>query len=269
MKAQNKKGSIGSFARKLAIFVSAACTLAIVGSAAKTFAIDTDANYQAFNSKLGNCPRKGQANRDKCILALLNVYVTPNCAERAADKDACTEEWRNGYLTWFAKQPNQDALRNQIGETGIDTSNPSCSDRTGDQPATCTQPYNTDLCKDRAGTRPSYCDMPAYEGDTPAADSTPDRTVTGDKVGFESCSSTEDCDFIEKFVNPAIKFLSAGVGIIVTIMIIIAGIQYTSAGSDPQKVSSAKGKVANAIIALVTYIFLFALIQWLWPGGIL
>ena len=92
--------------------------------------------------------------------------------------------------------------------------------------------------------------------------------TNGDKAAFESCDSLDKCDFMDKFVNPAIKFLSAGVGLIVTIMIIIAGIQYSMAGGDPQKVAAAKSKIANAILALVTYIFFFALLQWLWPGGL-
>lgn len=92
--------------------------------------------------------------------------------------------------------------------------------------------------------------------------------TNGDKAAFDSCNSLDQCDFMDKFVNPAIKFLSAGVGLIVTIMIIIAGIQYSMAGGDPQKVAAAKSKITNAIVALVTYIFFFALLQWLWPGGL-
>ncbi len=269
MKVENKNNRrLARGFRWIAVFASLALAFTILTTAPKSYAEDTDANYAAFNAKLGNCPRLGQLNREKCILALLNVYVTPNCAARTADRDLCNLEWKNGYLRWFAKQPNTEALRNIIGDTGYDTTNPNCSDRTGEISGECTQPYNTAACKDRPGSRPSYCEMPPYEGDTPAADTTPERTGSTSRVAFESCSDAENCDFVEKFVNPVIKFLSAGVGLIVTIMIIIAGIQYTSAGSDPQKVAAAKGKITNAVLALVTYIFIFGLIQWLWPGGI-
>lgn len=90
-----------------------------------------------------------------------------------------------------------------------------------------------------------------------------------EKAKFDKCGSVQDCGITEKFIDPAIKLLTGAVGLIVTIMIIVAGIQYSSAGSDPQKVASAKSKVTNAIIALVTYIFLFGLLQWLWPGGLI
>ncbi|MEO5627558.1 MAG: pilin [Candidatus Saccharimonadales bacterium] len=75
--------------------------------------------------------------------------------------------------------------------------------------------------------------------------------------------------------NPLVKnlllfvnFLSAGVGIIVTVMIIIGGIQYVTAGSNPQQVAVAKKRIMNALIALIAYGFMFAFLQWLVPGGI-
>lgn len=95
------------------------------------------------------------------------------------------------------------------------------------------------------------------------------RYATGDQAAFESCSNVDDCDFITKYINPLIKFVSAGIGLLVTIMIIIAGIQYSAAGADPQKVTAARKKIINALLALVTYIFFFALMQWLWPGGLI
>lgn len=88
------------------------------------------------------------------------------------------------------------------------------------------------------------------------------------EVKFQRCEDTESCDITERLVNPAIKLLTFGVGIVVTTMIIIAGIQYSSAGNDPQKVSAAKSKISNAILALITYIFFLGLLQWLWPGGL-
>lgn len=83
------------------------------------------------------------------------------------------------------------------------------------------------------------------------------------------CTDKEKCDFTTAFINPAIQFLSAGVGVVVIIMIIIAGIQYSSAGGDPQKVAAARQRITNALFALVVYIFFFAIIQWLLPNGIL
>jgi Na+/phosphate symporter len=65
-----------------------------------------------------------------------------------------------------------------------------------------------------------------------------------------------------------INVLSALVGVIVVIMIIVGGIQYSAAGDDPQKVAAAKSKITNALLALFLFIFMYALLQWLVPGGI-
>ncbi len=70
-----------------------------------------------------------------------------------------------------------------------------------------------------------------------------------------------------KYTKMTMNFLSVGVGVVVTIMIIVGGIQYASAGQNPQSVQAAKGKITNAIIALVAYFFLYAFIQYLIPGG--
>ncbi len=66
-----------------------------------------------------------------------------------------------------------------------------------------------------------------------------------------------------------IRFLTDGVGLVVIASIVFAGIQYTMAGSDPQAVSKAKKRITSSIIALIVYIFAFAIINYLVPGGFL
>lgn len=73
---------------------------------------------------------------------------------------------------------------------------------------------------------------------------------------------------INSYVNPAIKTLAALVGIGVTISIIVGGIQYSSAGGDPSKVAAAKRRIMKAIVALVAFIFLYAFLNFIIPGGI-
>lgn len=63
--------------------------------------------------------------------------------------------------------------------------------------------------------------------------------------------------------------LSVLVGIVVVMMLVIGGIRYASAGSNPQAVASAKQHISNALLALVFYLFMFAFLQWIIPGGIL
>ena len=97
-------------------------------------------------------------------------------------------------------------------------------------------------------------------------------TATGGSCTYSiqkgDCSDLSKCDVIMTYVNPFIKFLSAFVGVAVVASVIIGGIQYSSAGADSSKITAAKNRIRNAIIALVTYIFLFALLNFLIPGGI-
>lgn len=73
---------------------------------------------------------------------------------------------------------------------------------------------------------------------------------------------------IVKDINFIIGFLSAGVGIVVTGVIILGGIQYMTGGDNPQALSAAKKRIMNGIIALFAFLFISAFLQWLIPGGI-
>lgn len=73
---------------------------------------------------------------------------------------------------------------------------------------------------------------------------------------------------IVKDLNQAITFLSAVVGIVVVGTIILGGIQYTMAGDNPQALSEAKQRITNGLIALLAFLFMYAFLQWLVPGGV-
>jgi hypothetical protein len=65
-----------------------------------------------------------------------------------------------------------------------------------------------------------------------------------------------------------INFLSVGVTVVVTGLIIVAGIQYVTAGGVPQRIEAAKKRIVNALMALFLFIFMYAISSWLIPGGI-
>ena len=65
-----------------------------------------------------------------------------------------------------------------------------------------------------------------------------------------------------------IRFLSLGVGIVIVGSIIWAGIQYSSSQGNPEQTQAAKSRIQNAITGLVLYMFIYALIQYLVPGGL-
>lgn len=85
----------------------------------------------------------------------------------------------------------------------------------------------------------------------------------------KECEGGGDCqDKMFEYINFAIVALSAMAGVIFVIMTVWGGIEYASAGGDPQKVATAKGKITNAIIGLIAFGLLYGFLSWIVPGGI-
>lgn len=80
--------------------------------------------------------------------------------------------------------------------------------------------------------------------------------------------SAMEC-LLSKYINPVINLLSAGIGVAIVISLVAAGIQYSGSAGDPGKVSAAKQRIFNALLALAGFIFLYAFLQWVVPGGLL
>lgn len=74
---------------------------------------------------------------------------------------------------------------------------------------------------------------------------------------------------ITDMLGGVIQYVGAFAGIVAAGAIVWAGIQYAASQGDPQKVSSAKNRLLNAIIGLVFYVFLYAIIEFLVPGGLI
>lgn len=91
-----------------------------------------------------------------------------------------------------------------------------------------------------------------------------DKNQAQDQAIYKSLQKNPIIRDIQDLVN----FLSAGVGLVVVAMIIMGGIQYSAAGDNSQKVTDAKKRITNALLALLAFIFLFSFVQWLIPGGI-
>lgn len=73
---------------------------------------------------------------------------------------------------------------------------------------------------------------------------------------------------IQDLIFAIIRFLSIGVGIAVTVSMIMAGVQYSTAEGSPEATQKAKKRIQNAMIGLLLYIFAFSILQFLIPGGI-
>jgi hypothetical protein len=84
-------------------------------------------------------------------------------------------------------------------------------------------------------------------------------------AGVQKCLKNNQ---IVKDLNFVVNFLAAGVGIVVIGTIIVGGVQYTLAGDNSTATSAAKQRITNGLIALAVFIFSFAFLQWLIPGGL-
>jgi hypothetical protein len=98
----------------------------------------------------------------------------------------------------------------------------------------------------------------------------PANATSGTDPAFSGgdCGDAKHCDLIVHYINPFIDFLAALVGLGTVISIVIGGIQYGSSGGDPGAVTAAKTRIRNSLIAFITFLFLFVLLQWLVPGGL-
>jgi Type IV secretion system pilin len=73
---------------------------------------------------------------------------------------------------------------------------------------------------------------------------------------------------IEDLIYAFIRFLSYGVGIVLIGSMIWAGIQYSTSEGNPEATQSAKNRIRDTVIGLFIYLFAFALVQYLVPGGL-
>lgn len=75
-----------------------------------------------------------------------------------------------------------------------------------------------------------------------------------------------DC-VVAKYINPTIALLATLAGVVAVLGIVMGGIQYASSAGDPQKVAAGKAKVTKSLLGIVAFMFLFAGLQFLSPGG--
>lgn len=122
--------------------------------------------------------------------------------------------------------------------------------------------YNETSCND-----PTDRDQDGNAGGAGASQGTSQPTYTPNDCN-EQPVNKNNCGIV-RYIVIFIQLLSGIASVVIVASIIYGGIQYSMAGSDPQKTASAKDRIRNAIIALVFFIFGFALLNFLVPGGVL
>ena len=66
-----------------------------------------------------------------------------------------------------------------------------------------------------------------------------------------------------------IRVLSDGVGLVIIASVVYGGIQYSSSGGDPNATSQAIHRIRESLIALLIFIFGYAILNYLIPAGFL
>lgn len=111
------------------------------------------------------------------------------------------------------------------------------------------------------------CKSAGHEGYTTSnTDMPPPEAQLNDCNG--STLDRDNCGIV-KYLVLFINVLSTMVGVVVAAVIVIGGIQYSTSGGDPSKVQAAKKRIYNGIFALVAFIFTYAFLQYIVPGGVL
>ncbi|MDF2461227.1 MAG: hypothetical protein K0S68_630 [Candidatus Saccharibacteria bacterium] len=89
--------------------------------------------------------------------------------------------------------------------------------------------------------------------------------------GTSKCvnNSSANGGAIVNYLKTILKLLGGAIGLFIILMLIIAGIGYITSFGDPTQIKNSKGRVVNALTALLLYLMMFALLQFLVPGGIL
>lgn len=64
------------------------------------------------------------------------------------------------------------------------------------------------------------------------------------------------------------NFFAIGIGILVVAGIIMGGIRYATAGGNTGQAQQGISIITNAVIGLLLFLFMYALINWLVPGGL-
>lgn len=73
---------------------------------------------------------------------------------------------------------------------------------------------------------------------------------------------------ITAYVILFLKLIGGLIGGIIILMLLIAGIQYITSAGNASLVKAAKDRIINAITALVLFAFMYAILNFLIPGGI-
>lgn len=86
--------------------------------------------------------------------------------------------------------------------------------------------------------------------------------------GSDTCVGSANDNPIYAYLRGIILFLSGIFGLLAVLMIIVSGIQYITSSGSPQAIEGAKKRLGNAILGIILFMLMFAILNYLIPGGV-
>ena len=88
---------------------------------------------------------------------------------------------------------------------------------------------------------------------------------TDKSLGSGYCSTAHSG--ITDLLFAIIRFLSDGVGLLIVLSVTIGGVQYITSRGEPQGTQAAIKRLTSSMVALLVFIFAYAILNYVIPGG--
>lgn len=144
----------------------------------------------------------------------------------------------------------------------------TASQGTGSSGLQCIENYYAGLRGVSSGDNSGDNNDPAGGGTDPGFNE--ESSVIGADQG--DCNETpmnrQNCGIVNLLVI-LINFLSAVAGVALVASLMLSGYLYMTARDNPGQIEKAKSRIVQTLIALTVFIFMYALLNFLVPGGVL
>lgn len=198
------------------------------------------------------------------LFALFSVVLFGSPVVYARIADNCPDGYAVQFNTDSGPSYEQLCRDHQIGTSSADSQEDTRHDAVSCSDNTAIPPSNKS-----AGTESEFCQTHGGLSATGVRTGVATYSSSSKKECTSATLKADDNCKILKYLVQFVNLLSAVVGIVVVIMIAIGGLQYSASRDNPQATAAAKAKIQNALLGLVAYLFVYAFLQYIIPGGAL
>lgn len=94
-----------------------------------------------------------------------------------------------------------------------------------------------------------------------------DRSPTDNSPLGDECLGSDSQNPIFSLISAGIRWFSAIFGLILVLIVAVAGFQYVISAGDSDQIKGAKERLKAAVTGLVLYLLMFSILQFLLPEG--